>query len=725
LIPLTEAIISNSVAAHSGSSLFNLPAAVQSGSGSFASTCASLLSSTTTNGAPIPSGADSKQSPKPGSGIVPAGGAKAKTKDAQKDNSVGAAANSVAPGIVPTLVAQVTQTSLPPALIPGLPISSALNSAFAVASLALGSTPANVPFQGPDSLQVTLNALATTKQDAVGNVAPQALTGGTPVSALAFSFPSLPQPSPLPSPQLNKAEASRPALVNQDASVVAGGALAKAPQTSSDSVSANNNPLPQEIRLRATNSNSITGNGITVLAATPSGAVNQVNATNVPTIPAILRSDSATAGGGMPLSSYGAVPSGAVPPGAAPQNVTKVQDAARSLSLSGATLGVNAPQQNTKQENVTATNVTARMVRPAENQQAGHQPVTAAVPSTPSDPQHSGKPNVTSAGSVPNAPNKLAAPSNVSAELRNGSTLSNPTSLAAPSTAANIPAIPGSIALPLPPANGSNTAGTTSIPSKDNHATSSGPLAASPTTTPQSNLSNKDSSNNVSQAAGPVHDAAAQPIHGNSIPPAVQPVLAQSGALQPFIVSAPVDAGRQPAPSHSATSESVPKQSSGNLPTSPESAHLMSNASESQAALTMGPVQIAQIASKATQAEMRIGLNTSAFGNVEVRTVIHASEVGLVIGSERGDLRSLLGSEIPGIANTLQQQNLRLNEVNFHQGFTSSSNSSSGGDSQPRSFTPPAVPAHYPLAETRGDHSIESVMTETPGLRHTGLNILA
>ena len=208
------------------------------------------------------------------------------------------------------------------------------------------------------------------------------------------------------------------------------------------------------------------------------------------------------------------------------------------------------------------------------------------------------------------------------------------------------------------------------------------------------------------------------------MPGPVEPVVAQSGALQPFIVSAPVDAGRQPAPSHSATSESLPKQGSGGLPTSAESAHLMTSV-DSHAALTMGPVQMAQVVSKATQAEMRIGLNTSAFGNVEVRTVIHASEVGLVIGSERGDLRSLLGSEIPGIANTLQQQNLRLNEVNFHQGFTFSGNSSSGGDSQPRSFTPPAVPAHYPVAETRGDNSIEPVTAEASGRRHTGLNILA
>jgi hypothetical protein len=152
---------------------------------------------------------------------------------------------------------------------------------------------------------------------------------------------------------------------------------------------------------------------------------------------------------------------------------------------------------------------------------------------------------------------------------------------------------------------------------------------------------------------------------------------------------------------------------------------MMSSIGESPAAPSMGPVQMAQIVSKATQAEMRVGLSTSAFGNVEVRTVVHASEVGLVIGSERGDLRTLLGNEIPGIANTLQQQNLRLNEVNFHQGSTFSSNSSSGGESQSRSFAPPPLPAHSRAEGNNGDTSTEPVVAEASGRRHTGLNILA
>ena len=121
---------------------------------------------------------------------------------------------------------------------------------------------------------------------------------------------------------------------------------------------------------------------------------------------------------------------------------------------------------------------------------------------------------------------------------------------------------------------------------------------------------------------------------------------------------------------------------------------------------TASPIQLAQILTKATQAEMRIGLNTQAFGSVEVRTVVHASDVGVLIGSEKGDLRSLLTNDLPGIANTLQQQNLRLAQVSFQQqGFTASSDSSSGGNTQPRSFAARRDSTAAGLTEPRSEDS--------------------
>jgi hypothetical protein len=125
----------------------------------------------------------------------------------------------------------------------------------------------------------------------------------------------------------------------------------------------NSNPRPEKIRPQAADNNSIAGNSNTTLAAAPAEAVNQLNAINVQTIPAIIRSDSPSAAGGRAaVSSPDAVPHDAVP-----QSAARAQDAAGSLAWSGATLGVNAPQQNTKQENVTAP-----IVRPVENPQAGH-----------------------------------------------------------------------------------------------------------------------------------------------------------------------------------------------------------------------------------------------------------------------------------------------------------------------------------------------------------------
>jgi flagellar hook-length control protein FliK len=134
---------------------------------------------------------------------------------------------------------------------------------------------------------------------------------------------------------------------------------------------------------------------------------------------------------------------------------------------------------------------------------------------------------------------------------------------------------------------------------------------------------------------------------------------------------------------------------------------------------------MAQMVDKAAQSEMRIGLNTSAFGNVEVRTVVHANEVGVMIGSEKGDLRSLLSNELPGIANSLQQQNLRLNQVNFHQqGFAFSNQTSSGSDSQRRFFaSKPANTTAPPAEMTSAESSEPADRSSAAGAR--GLSILA
>jgi len=148
---------------------------------------------------------------------------------------------------------------------------------------------------------------------------------------------------------------------------------------------------------------------------------------------------------------------------------------------------------------------------------------------------------------------------------------------------------------------------------------------------------------------------------------------------------------------------------------------------QAQPQVLPGPVQVAQMASRAGQAEMRIGMNTSAFGSVEVHTVVHASDVGVTIGSEKGDLRGLLTNEIPAISNSLQQQNLRLSNVSFMQGYASSGNPTGGdGGQQQKAFTPAPSYASSNMESNETESEMESWAAWQPSNFVSGsLSILA
>jgi hypothetical protein len=83
---------------------------------------------------------------------------------------------------------------------------------------------------------------------------------------------------------------------------------------------------------------------------------------------------------------------------------------------------------------------------------------------------------------------------------------------------------------------------------------------------------------------------------------------------------------------------------------------------------------------------MHMGLQTQAFGNVELHAVVRDSQVGLTVGSERGDLRTLLAPEVSGMQTTFRQQDLRFDNIRFLETNTGTTAGFSGGsDSQPRS----------------------------------------
>jgi hypothetical protein len=106
--------------------------------------------------------------------------------------------------------------------------------------------------------------------------------------------------------------------------------------------------------------------------------------------------------------------------------------------------------------------------------------------------------------------------------------------------------------------------------------------------------------------------------------------------------------------------------------------------------LPRGQIQVARIVNGLIQSEMHIGMRTQAFGSVEVHTVVRDAQVGLAIGSEKGDLKTFLTSEVSSLQTTFRQQDLRFENIRFLSSGTgmhtgTQSGLSNGANSQPQS----------------------------------------
>jgi hypothetical protein len=87
-----------------------------------------------------------------------------------------------------------------------------------------------------------------------------------------------------------------------------------------------------------------------------------------------------------------------------------------------------------------------------------------------------------------------------------------------------------------------------------------------------------------------------------------------------------------------------------------------------------------------SQSEMHIGLRTQAFGSVEVHTVVRDSQLGLAVGSEKGDLKTFLAAETPALQTAFRQHDLRFDDIHFLGSGGNAGSGSAGADSQSRRF---------------------------------------
>jgi hypothetical protein len=259
-------------------------------------------------------------------------------------------------------------------------------------------------------------------------------------------------------------------------------------------------------------------------------------------------------------------------------------------------------------------------------------------------------------------------------------------------------------------------------PSLTNSSTAGTPGASAAQAGPQGAVSQNSSAKDALSGTGSGSSPAGQALHRET-DQSITGLAVASSQPATIVAPAPPAASGVTASPVALAVDSVAKPET--LPAPASASPAMMAPPPTPPTTIPGPVQLAQMVSRVGQSEMRIGMNTSAFGTVDVRTVVHASDVGLVIGSEKGDLRGLMSNEMPGITNSLQQQNLRLNSVNFMQGFASSGNGngSGGGDSQQRVFVPQRGYSDSQPAEPVVD-SVESTSASEYGSRR-GLSILA
>lgn len=248
---------------------------------------------------------------------------------------------------------------------------------------------------------------------------------------------------------------------------------------------------------------------------------------------------------------------------------------------------------------------------------------------------------------------------------------------------------------------------------------SSPPVATKPDLLPKEGQAVQPISNAKPSETKPV---AAKPADPKPVPnPGFPPASisdSDAGSLPPSIAGPPANSSAALASTQTQTgvedAHSVPESKatpapSPDLPAAP--------------APSTGTVQTAHLVDQLGQTEMRIGLRTSAFGNVEVHTIVRDAQVGVAMGSERGDLKSFLASEVPALQSVFRQQNLQLESIHFTgQGGTLNAGFSGGAEQQSRSFRPQVMP-RGPV--TNDGTTAEAAEVESPMQRWPGLNVHA
>ncbi len=99
-------------------------------------------------------------------------------------------------------------------------------------------------------------------------------------------------------------------------------------------------------------------------------------------------------------------------------------------------------------------------------------------------------------------------------------------------------------------------------------------------------------------------------------------------------------------------------------------------------------LQSARVLERMGQSEIRVGLNTANFGNLELHTSVNQDRVAATLATSHSELRAALAAEMPSLEHAMAQQHLTLDS--FHLDTRSGAqdgNHGAAGDQQNRSQT--------------------------------------
>jgi hypothetical protein len=166
--------------------------------------------------------------------------------------------------------------------------------------------------------------------------------------------------------------------------------------------------------------------------------------------------------------------------------------------------------------------------------------------------------------------------------------------------------------------------------------------------------------------------------------PAAGDATKNEGESEPSVSSSEITVNSsQSAPTTSPTDNSQPGATHGFVPiqaastaqlsaahpanSGPKPASDVPNYAEAAADSIRQPVsasvQSARILQNSNQSEMHVGLRTESFGNIQVHTTIADKQVDVALGSERGDLKGLMNSELPALQSALHDHDFRLQQL--------------------------------------------------------------